>query len=74
MQRGWRMFPTIDRVYVNDRARHDLDWYPRHNVDTAAAAVVFTAVLSGIGALVGGLGHQVPDRRDDLGAEDDRTR
>lgn len=28
-QRGWRMFPTIDRVYVNDRARRDLGWQPR---------------------------------------------
>jgi UDP-glucose 4-epimerase len=27
--RGWMMFPSIDRVYVNDRARHDLDWHPR---------------------------------------------
>lgn len=38
-QWGWRMFPTIDRVYVNARARRDLDWHPRHNVDTAFAAV-----------------------------------
>ncbi len=29
-RRGWTMFPTIDRVYVNDRARNDLGWYPRH--------------------------------------------
>jgi UDP-glucose 4-epimerase len=29
--RGWRMFPTLDRVYVNDRARHDLGWRPRHD-------------------------------------------
>jgi nucleoside-diphosphate-sugar epimerase len=26
---GWSMFPTLDRVYVNDRARHDLQWQPR---------------------------------------------
>lgn len=38
-QWGWRMFPTIDRVYVNDGARRDLQWQPRHNVDTAASAV-----------------------------------
>ena len=24
------MFPTIDRVYVNERARKDLGWRPRH--------------------------------------------
>jgi len=29
--RGWRMFPRIDRVYVNDRARRDLGWSPRHD-------------------------------------------
>jgi UDP-glucose 4-epimerase len=28
-QRGWRMLPGIDRVYVNDQARRDLGWEPR---------------------------------------------
>lgn len=28
-RRGWRMFPGLDRVYVNDRARADLGWTPR---------------------------------------------
>lgn len=28
-RRGWRMFPSIDRVYVNERARTDLAWRPR---------------------------------------------
>ncbi len=27
--RGWSMLPTLDRVYVNARARHDLGWQPR---------------------------------------------
>jgi UDP-glucose 4-epimerase len=26
---GWRMFPGVDRVYVNDRARRELEWQPR---------------------------------------------
>jgi UDP-glucose 4-epimerase len=26
--RGWRLFPEIDRVYVNDRARRELGWHP----------------------------------------------
>ena len=30
-RRGWRMFPRIDRVYVNDRARHELDWRPKYD-------------------------------------------
>ena len=28
---GWRMFPRIDRVYVNARARADLAWTPRYD-------------------------------------------
>jgi UDP-glucose 4-epimerase len=30
-RRGWKMFPSIDRVYVNDRARKDLGWCPRYD-------------------------------------------
>jgi len=30
-RRGWRMFPTIDRVYVNARARRDLGWRPTYD-------------------------------------------
>jgi UDP-glucose 4-epimerase len=30
-QRGWRMFPSIDRVYVNDLARRELGWSPRYD-------------------------------------------
>lgn len=26
--RGWRLFPGIDRVYVNERARRELGWHP----------------------------------------------
>jgi UDP-glucose 4-epimerase len=26
--RGWRMFPAIERVYVNERARRELGWSP----------------------------------------------
>lgn len=30
-RRGWRMFPQIERVYVNARARSDLGWAPRYD-------------------------------------------
>jgi UDP-glucose 4-epimerase len=30
-RRGWKMFPSIDRVYVNERARHELGWQPRYD-------------------------------------------
>ena len=29
--RGWSMFPSIERVYVNARAREELGWAPRHD-------------------------------------------
>jgi UDP-glucose 4-epimerase len=29
--RGWSMFPGIDRVYSNERARRDLGWRPRYD-------------------------------------------
>jgi UDP-glucose 4-epimerase len=38
---GWRMFPQIDRVYVNARARSDLGWEPRY--DFAAALELLRA-------------------------------
>jgi nucleoside-diphosphate-sugar epimerase len=28
---GWSMFPRVDRVYVNDRARAELGWTPRYD-------------------------------------------
>lgn len=28
---GWRMLPSMDRVYVNDRARAELGWRPRYD-------------------------------------------
>jgi nucleoside-diphosphate-sugar epimerase len=30
-RRGWKMFPSIERVYVNERARNDLGWRPRYD-------------------------------------------
>ena len=28
---GWKMFPSIERVYVNERARLELGWQPRYD-------------------------------------------
>jgi UDP-glucose 4-epimerase len=40
-ERGWSMFPSIDRVYDNSRAREELGWAPRydfrHALDRLAA-------------------------------------
>jgi UDP-glucose 4-epimerase len=30
-RRGWKMFPGIGRVYVNERARRELGWQPRYD-------------------------------------------
>lgn len=29
--RGWSLFPEVDRVYVNARARAELGWHPRYD-------------------------------------------
>lgn len=34
-QYGWKMFPSIDRVYVNKKAREMLDWRPRYDFEHA---------------------------------------
>ncbi len=48
--RGWRMFPGIDRVYDNERARRDLGWHPRydfrHVLDCLARGADFRSTLA----------------------------
>jgi UDP-glucose 4-epimerase len=34
-RRGWTMMPTIDRLYVNERARSKLGWRPRYDFNRA---------------------------------------
>lgn len=34
-QQGWRMLPSIERVYSNERARRELDWSPRYDFQQA---------------------------------------
>ncbi len=38
-QRGWTMLPALDRVYVNARARVELDWRPRFDFASALERV-----------------------------------
>ncbi|MGE2814161.1 NAD-dependent epimerase/dehydratase family protein [Mycobacterium heidelbergense] len=38
-ERGWRFPDRLDRVYVNARARQELDWHPRFDLDAIAARV-----------------------------------
>jgi UDP-glucose 4-epimerase len=30
-RRGWQMFPSLDRVYVNTKARRELGWEPKYD-------------------------------------------
>lgn len=53
-QRGWRMLPGIDRVYVNRRARDELGWKPRfdfrHVLDRLERGEeAFSALATGVG-------------------------
>jgi nucleoside-diphosphate-sugar epimerase len=55
---GWRMFPQIERVYDNARARRDLGWTPR--VDFAHALACLTRgqdPFSDLAAAVGAKGY-----------------
>jgi nucleoside-diphosphate-sugar epimerase len=49
-RRGWRMFPSIDRVYVNERARKELAWRPRcdfhHVLDCLNRGIDFRSPLA----------------------------
>lgn len=32
-RRGWKMLPSLERVYVNEKARHELGWRPRYDFE-----------------------------------------
>ncbi len=38
-RRGWKMYPSIGRVYVNARARAELGWQPNYDFARAIAAL-----------------------------------
>jgi UDP-glucose 4-epimerase len=55
---GWRMFPGIDRVYVNARARADLGWQPRYDFRHALDLLqVGEAPRSALATSVGAKGY-----------------
>lgn len=60
---GWSMFPGIDRVYVNAKARRDLGWAPRHDFGSVLARLQSgAALLSSLAQAVGAKGYH-PQRR-----------
>jgi UDP-glucose 4-epimerase len=55
---GWKMFPTIDRVYVNDRARIELGWHPRYDFNHVIGRLrAGDDVRSPLARLVGSKGY-----------------
>jgi nucleoside-diphosphate-sugar epimerase len=57
-QRGWKMFPRIERVYVNDRARSMLGWQPKYNFqDVLNSLKVGTDPKSLLARTVGSKGY-----------------
>jgi nucleoside-diphosphate-sugar epimerase len=57
-RRQWKLFPSIDRVYVNERARNELGWQPlydfRSNLDRLRAG---DDLRSPLARLVGSKGY-----------------
>jgi UDP-glucose 4-epimerase len=56
--RGWKMFPSIGRVYCNNKARRELTWKPRydfaHIMERLAAG---QGVATPLAALIGAKGY-----------------
>lgn len=57
-QQGWKMAQGIDRVYVNQRARNELGWTPKHDFASLLARVaVGEDMRSPLARLVGSKGY-----------------
>lgn len=48
--KNWRIFPGIDRVYVNEKARNDLGWQPRYDFQYVLEHGVKSPMAKVIGA------------------------
>ncbi len=56
--RGWRMAPSLDRVYVNERAREQLGWRPRHDFRSVLARLAAgDALASPLARVIGRKGY-----------------
>jgi nucleoside-diphosphate-sugar epimerase len=57
-RRGWTMEPSIDRVYINDKARAELGWQPRHDFRALVARLqADDAIRSPLAREVGSKGY-----------------
>jgi nucleoside-diphosphate-sugar epimerase len=56
--KGWSMYPSLDRVYVNRRAQEELGWRPRNDFSTVLSRVAAGgAPLSELAYAVGSKGY-----------------
>jgi UDP-glucose 4-epimerase len=57
-RRKWKMLPSIDRVYVNERARKELGWRPRYDFHSIIERLkVDDEIRSPLAKLVGSKGY-----------------
>jgi UDP-glucose 4-epimerase len=57
-RRGWKMFPSIGRVYVNERARNELGWLPRYDFKYIISRLIAGEDLrSPLAQLIGSKGY-----------------
>jgi UDP-glucose 4-epimerase len=57
-RRGWAMAPGMDRVYVNDKARAELGWQPRHDFRSLIARLkTDDDILSPLARKIGSKGY-----------------
>lgn len=62
-RRGWQMFPSIERVYVNARAREELGWQPRYDFGALLPRLeAGEDTRSPLARLVGSKGYHDPRR------------
>jgi nucleoside-diphosphate-sugar epimerase len=55
---GWRMLPSLDRVYDNARARAELGWQPRHDFAAVLARAADTGdIRSPLARAIGAKGY-----------------
>lgn len=56
-QLGWKMVPSIDRVYDNARARADLGWRPRHDFAAVVTRAKAGDIRSPLARVIGAKGY-----------------
>jgi hypothetical protein len=63
-RRGWRMFPSIDRVYDNSLARRDLGWRPKWDFAAIVERLRETGDIRGpLAKLIGAKGYHPESSR-----------